>query len=303
MPDTASRSTDIAAAIARLGRAFNPEILKATYDLFVPLQQRAPKDGVERHDNLAYGEDERHRLDVFVPAKKPARAPIVVYVHGGGYVGGQRSAFGDKLIYDNVATFFARHGMIGVNATYRLAPQHKWPSGAEDVGKVVAWLRENGARYGGDAERIFLMGQSAGATHVATWTFVPQVHGAAGPRIAGAMLLSGVYAPQHPEFSPGKPAPNGIAYYGEDESKYAAMSPLNHVKPSHPPVLIAVTEFDPYPLAWPSTALAAALVKCDKKMPWFVFSRGHNHVSPAMQINGETDTIGPELLAFVQNPA
>jgi acetyl esterase len=299
-PDSAAGKADVAAEIRHMGRAFNPDILKATYALYAPLQRRAPKEGVEIHKDLAYGEDERHRLDVFVPAKKPAKAPIVVYIHGGGYVAGERSPL-PGLIYDNVPTFFARHGMIGVNATYRLAPQHKWPSGAADIGKVVEWLRENASRYGGDPERIVVMGQSAGATHVATWTFVPQVHGSAGPRIAGAMLLSGVYAPQHPEFSPDKPAPNSIAYYGEDQSQYAAMSPLNHVKPGHPPVMIAVAEFDPYPLAWPSAALAAALVKCDKRMPWFAFNRDHNHVSPAMQINSEIDGLGPELLAFVQS--
>jgi arylformamidase len=299
-PDSVPGKNDVAAEIARLGRAFSPEILKATYALFTPLQQRAPKDGIEVHKDIAYGEDERHRLDVFVPARKPAKAPIVVYVHGGGYVAGERSPL-PGLIYDNVPTFFARHGMIGVNTTYRLAPQHKWPSGADDLGKMVAWLRENAPRHGGDPERIFLMGQSAGATHVATWTFVPQVHGGAGPRIAGAMLLSGVYAPQHPEFSPERPAPNSIAYYGEDDTKYAAMSPLNHVKPGHPPVLVAVSEFDPYPLAWPSAALVAALVKCDKRMPWFILNRGHNHVSPAMQINAAIDGLGPELLEFVQS--
>jgi acetyl esterase len=300
-PDAVSSQTDVAAEIRRLGRAFNPDILKATYALFTPLQQRAPKDGVEITKDIAYGEHERHRLDVFVPARKPAApAPIVVYFHGGGYIAGERSPL-PGLIYDNVPTFFARHGIIGVNATYRLAPQHKWPSGAADVGKVVDYLRENAARHGGDPNRIFIMGQSAGATHVATWTFVPQVHGSSGPLVAGTILLSGVYAPQHPEYSPDKPAPNSIAYYGEDASKYAEMSPLNHVKAGHPPVFIAVAEYDPYPLAWPSAALIAALVKCDKKMPWFTLNRNHNHVSPAMQINSAVDVLGPELLAFVQS--
>jgi acetyl esterase len=299
--DSVSSKTDIAAEIRRLGRNFNPEVLKATYALFTPLQQRAPKDGVEIHKDLAYGEDERHRLDVYVPAHKPAKpAPIVVYFHGGGYIAGERSPL-PGLIYDNVPTFFARHGLIGVNATYRLAPEHKWPSGAADVGKVVDWLRENAARYGGDPNHIVVMGQSAGATHVATWTFVPQVHGTAGPRIAGAILLSGVYAPQHPDYSPAKPAPNSLAYYGEDAGKYAEQSPLSHVNEGHPPVFVAVAEYDPYPLAWPSAALVAALVKCDKKMPWFAFNRNHNHVSPAMQINSEIDGLGPELLEFVQS--
>lgn len=300
-PNSVPSKTDIAAEIRRLGQNFNPDILKATYALFEPLQRRAPKDGIEIHKDIAYGDDERQRLDVFLPTRKPAKpAPIVVYFHGGGYIAGERSPL-PGLIYDNVPTFFARHGVIGVNATYRLAPQHKWPSGAADVGKVVDHLRENAARYGGDPNRIFIMGQSAGATHVATWTFVPQVHGSAGPRIAGAILLSGVYAPQHPEFSPDKPAPNSIAYYGEDASKYAAMSPLNHVRAGHPPVFIAVAEYDPYGLAWPSAALVAALVKCDKRMPRFTVNRDHNHVSPAMQINAEVDALGPELLEFVQS--
>ncbi|HEY3920100.1 MAG TPA: alpha/beta hydrolase [Stellaceae bacterium] len=292
----------VAAEIRKLGRAFNSDVLKATYAIYTPLQERAPKDGIEIARDLAYGPDARNRLDIYMPAQKPTKAPVVVYFHGGGYVAGERSPL-PGLIYDNVPTFFARNGIIGVNATYRLAPQHKWPSGAEDVGKVVAWLHDNIAKYGGDPARIFIMGQSAGATHVATWTFVPQVHGSEGPRIAGALLLSGVYAPQHPVYSPGKPAENSTAYYGEDESKYAAMSPLNHVKPGHPPVFVCVTEFDPYPLAWPSAALVAELAKCDKKMPWFVFSRNHNHVSPAMQINSAVDSLGPELLAFINNPA
>jgi acetyl esterase len=300
-PDSVPSKTDIAAEIRRIGQNFNPEVLKATYALFEPLQKRASKDGVEIHKDLAYGPDERQKLDVFVPAKKAAKPmPIVVYFHGGGYIAGERSPL-PGLIYDNVPTFFARHGVIGANATYRLAPQHKWPAGAADVGAVVQWLRENAARFGGDPNRVFIMGQSAGATHVATWTFVSDVHGAQGPRVAGTILLSGVYAPRHPEFSPDKPAPNSVAYYGEDASKYAAMSPLFNVKPGHPPVFIAVAEFDPYALAWPTAALIAALVKCDKKMPWFAYSRDHNHVSPAMQINSEIDLLGPELLAFVQS--
>jgi acetyl esterase len=296
--DTGERAR-IAAEIRRMGRTFNEEILKATYALYAPLQEQAPKDGIEVHKDLAYGEDARHRLDVFAPASKPRRAPVVVYFHGGGYVAGTRSPL-PGLIYDNVPTFFARNGCIGVNATYRLAPQHRWPAGAADVGAVVAWLRDNAAKYGGDPERIFIMGQSAGATHVATWTFMDAVHGSAGPRVAGALLLSGVYAALHPGYSDGKPMPNQLAYYGEDTSKWDAMSPLGFVKQGHPPVFVAVAEFDPYPLAWPSAALLAALVKCDRSMPRFEVLPDHNHVSPAMQINSAVDTLGPTLLEFVR---
>lgn len=290
---------EITAKIRAMGNAFNPDVLKTTYDLFTTLQERAPKDGVEIHANIAYGDHERQQLDIFTPAQRPAApAPVVVYVHGGGFVAGERSPV-PGLIYDNVPTFFARNGTIGVNATYRIAPEFKWPAGAADVGRVVTWLRQNIAEYGGDPDRIFLMGQSAGASHVATYTLVEKVHGGGGPGIAGAMLLSGSYAPMDPNFSTGEPAPNQIAYYGDDLSKWDAMSPLNHVKPGHPPIFVVVAEFDPYPLAWPSAAMAAELVKCDKKIPWFKMLRNHNHVSPAMQINSEVDILGPDLLDFI----
>lgn len=291
---------EVVAGIRRMGRKFDQGVLEGTYALYKPLQERAPKQGVGVLKDFAYGTHERQRLDLFVPAHRPSRpAPVVVYVHGGGYIGGARSPI-PGLIYDNVPTFFARHGMIGVNMTYRLAPEFKWPSGAQDVGAAVAWLKQNVGQHGGDPARIFLMGQSAGASHAAAWTFIPDVHGAGGPGIAGAMLLSGVYAAHHPQFNPdGKPSPNHLAYFGENMSKWPATSPLAHIKPGHPPVYICVTEFDPYPLAWPSTALLAALEACDKAMPWFRALRDHNHVSPALQINSEVDTLGPELLQFI----
>jgi triacylglycerol lipase len=296
--DAETPKAQLAAAIRRLGRAFNPEILQATYDLHAPLQRRAPKEGVVVTRDIAYGDHARHRLDLYVPDRMPTKAPVVVYFHGGGYIAGERSAL-PGLIYDNVPTFFARHGLIGVNATYRLAPEHKWPAGGSDVGAVVAWLHGHVAQHGGDPDCIVLMGQSAGATHVATWTFIPELHGPAGPRIAGSILLSGVFAPHHPLYSPGTPPPHQLAYFGEDPAKWAERSPINHVRPGHPPVFVSVTEFDPYPLQWGSPALAAALTKCDAEMPWFVYARDQNHVSPAMQINLDFDTLGPELLTFV----
>ena len=292
-------ANDIAGEIRGMGNGFDLDLLRATFAMFTPLQERAPRDGVAIERDLAYGEDERHRLDVFAPERRPGTpAPVVVYVHGGGFVAGERSPV-PGLIYDNVPIFFARHGLIGINATYRLAPDHKWPSGAADVGAVVGWVKANAARFGGDPGRIFLMGQSAGATHVATWSLVEVVLGAGGPAIAGAILVSGSSAPLAPEFSSGSPGDNLIAYYGEDLDAWAERSPLYHVAPGHPPIYIGVAELDPYPLSWPSAALLAALVRCDRTLPWFKLLRGHNHVSPAMHVNSEIDMLGPDLLDFI----
>jgi triacylglycerol lipase len=138
---------------------------------------------------------------------------------------------------------------------------------------------------------------------VAAWAFIAAVHGASGPGIAGAILLSGGYAPLGPGSASTNPGENQIAYYGEDLDAWADRSPLHHVAPGHPPIYIGVAELDPYPLAWPSAALLEALVRCDKTLPWFKLLRGHNHVSPAMQVNSEIDTLGPDLLDFIASVA
>jgi acetyl esterase len=88
--------------------------------------------------DIADGPDAKETFDIYQPPGKHDM-PIVVFVHGGGYVAGDKNGHGN-LIYANVAKFFARHGLLGVNANYRLAPQHPWPAGAGDVGKVVTWL-------------------------------------------------------------------------------------------------------------------------------------------------------------------
>jgi acetyl esterase/lipase len=66
-----------------------------------------------------------------------------------------------------------------------------WPAGAEDAGKVAAWAKSNAAQYGGSGKRVFLFGQSAGATHVADYTFNETLHPKSGTGLAGAILVSG----------------------------------------------------------------------------------------------------------------
>jgi triacylglycerol lipase len=125
------------------------------------------------------------------------------------------------------------------------------------------------------------------------------VHGAGGPQIAGAMLISGVYAAQHPDYSLETPRPNQFAYYGDDLAKWPAMAPFDHVKADAPRVLLTVSEYEPYYFQWPSIALAASLLKRTRRMPRLLTLPDHNHVSPALQIGGETDTLGDTLLEFI----
>ncbi len=160
-------------------------------------------------------------------------APVLVFANGGGFIMGNKTTPGSPF-YDSIAAFAARHGMIGVNMTYRLAPG---ASLAERRGRhafVVDWLRANVGAYGGDPERIYLMGQSAGAVHVASYL----AHREA--RIAGAILVS--RALRHCQRRADRHAQS---YYGEDLSTWPATSNVAGMVASPVPQMLSVCEYDP----------------------------------------------------------
>ena len=153
--------------IRSLGREMSP-VTMAAMELFIPFHEMTPYEGVRFERDIAYGTDPRNLLDLCASgAVQPGdRRDILVFLHGGGFVRGDKK-LPDSPYHDNVALWVARNGMIGVNMTYRLAPEHMYPSGIEDVAAVVQWLHQNAESYGGDVDRIFLFGSSAGAIHIA----------------------------------------------------------------------------------------------------------------------------------------
>ena len=114
--------------------------------------------GIERFDDLRYGEDAKwNRLDVYRPKGAEGALPVIVSVHGGGWV------YGDKERYQYYCMSLAEQGFAVVNFTYRLAPKHKFPAALEDTNAVFHWLLRHGADYGLDSSRVFGVGDSAGA--------------------------------------------------------------------------------------------------------------------------------------------
>jgi triacylglycerol lipase len=253
------------------------------------------QEGIKITKDFEYGPDDRHRLDVHEPLTRPDYPmPIIVFFHGGGFVGGDKNSVGD-LIYGNVPNYFAGHRMLGINATYRLAPRHKWPEGARDVAGVVKWLRDNGTKYGGDPEKIFLFGHSAGAAHVATYLFHRELQPEGGAGVSGAILMSGQYI-----LDPANPRPFDKAYYGSDTQKYAEMSAINHLEGLEVPLFIIFAEFDPHQIEMQSVSLFEALCKRDEHCPRLSRIKNHNHISEAAHINTLDESIGPEIIDFIK---
>jgi acetyl esterase len=286
---------EIKSEILCMGRNFNDEIIKKVIKLYLPLHKRSGQGAVKITKDLRYGPDDRHRLDIHEPITKVSGAmPTVVFFHGGAFIGGDKNVVGD-LIFGNVATYFASKGMLGVNATYRLAPMHQWPQGALDVAGVVEWLRKDGARYSGDPDRIFLFGHSAGAAHVATYIFHEEFQPKSGEGVAGAILMS---VPSNP--STKHPRSSDVAYYGPDTGKYAERAAVTHIDGLHVPLFIVSAELDPLEFEMQSLELLGALRKLDKDNVRSATVKNHNHLSEVVHLNTGDDSIGPEIVDFIK---
>ncbi len=117
-----------------------------------------PED-IERFDNRRYGDHRtRNILDVYRPKNVSGKLPVIVSIHGGGWV------YGNKEIMQFYCMNLAERGFAVVNFNYRLAPNHKHPSTLEDTNKVFRWILRHAEEYGFDVNNIFAVGDSVGAT-------------------------------------------------------------------------------------------------------------------------------------------
>ena len=277
--------------LAELGAVINPP---ETAKLYAPLQEKEPYQGIKVTRDLKYGPDERHALDVFVSEQAAsAPRPVLMFVHGGAFTGGNKR--GPKQpFYDNIGLFAARNGIVAVNITYRLAPQHQWPAGAEDVGAAVRWVGANIASHGGDPARVVLMGHSAGAVHAATYVANPKFHGPRGVGLVGAILVSGLY-----DFSKFEPGPPEKAYFGEDEAKRAEGSTLALLPETQGAPDGGLRRARSAQLRRAGQADGRALCKANRCSSLLRLPK-HSHMSEVYAINTPDKSLSDPVLAFVK---
>jgi acetyl esterase len=259
-----------------------------------PLLAAAPKAQVSVTGDIAYGSHPRQVLDVY-RYRDTRDAPVVIFVHGGAFVRGDKDIDGE--VYANVLYYFARHGFLGLNMEYRRAPEFQYPSGAQDVAAAVAWAKVNARAHGGDPERIFLVGHSAGGTHVATYAYDPAAMTPGGPAVSGLVLLS---SRLRVDALPGNPNADAVrAYFGAEESKYEQLSPVVHGASSSLPVFIAIAEYDNPYLDVYGAELFYRIAAARGRAPRFMRMPRHNHISIVAHINTEEDILGSEIRDFL----
>ncbi len=288
-------SQELRQTMAAIGPVWGTDIGKyrdMVWAAFDPLLRAAPKDGVAVTRNVAYGPHARHVLDIYRPERVKAGAPVVVFVHGGAFVRGSKDV-GEG--YGNVLTWFARQGYLGINMEYRLAPEAAYPGGADDIAKAVSWVKQSAAAHGGNPDRVFLIGHSAGGTHVGTYAVDPAA-GYLGKDVRGVVILSGRL---RADVSPENPNAGGVkAYFGTDESKYDIRSPATHAANGKLPTFVAVAEFENPLLDLYGLEFAHRMSVARRKAIRFIQMAGHNHISMVAHFNTQEDFLGREILNF-----
>jgi len=311
-PGTHVPSTDapavpdsVRALMQELGPVWGHDIKGHTrrmIEAYDALHAAAPKHG-RREMDLPYGPHERHRLDVYAPPSgggRPAMGrPVLMFVHGGAFVDGEKNRTSE--IYANVLWFMARHGIVGVNVEFRLAPEHPFPSATEDIAAAVRWVRQHARQWGGDPDRIFLMGHSAGGTHAGHYAGDTRFHPEGGSGLAGLILVSGRVRAEAGAENPN--ARRVEAYYGVDAGRMEEGSPVTYAARGLAglPIMLAVAQYENPLIDVHNAELYHALSIHRRRSPRFVWLAGHNHTSIVAHLNTADAGFGLALLDFIGN--
>ncbi len=231
--------------------------------------------GYVRTTDIVYGQSAGQKLDVYLPKKLAVPAKVVVFFYGGSW------RDGNKADYRFVAQALTSRGFIVVLPDYRQFPQVVFPLFVADGAAAVRWVRENISTYGGDTNRIYLMGHSAGS-HIAALLTLDQ-HYLAGVGldrnvIRATATLSGPY-----DFIPNPWDRPVFNQRTNDTVIDPAIEPLTFVDGKEPPMLLVQGLRDK--IVAPSNAehLAARIRQLGGQVEYITYpKRGHASVVVAL---------------------
>lgn len=248
---------------------------------------------------------ERSRLDVYQPKKAAAPRPVVLFIHGGSWNSGSKN----DLLYKAIGRRLARQGFVGVVVSYRLAPGVLVPQQADDCAAALAWTVQHAAEYGGNPQRIILMGHSAGgglAALLATGSDTLLARHGLGPHTAHAVLLDDPAGLDMLDYLTRMEYPNDAQYlvpFSKDPAVWRQASALYHMQAGAPPYSIYIGG-DTYPSITKSAGKFRQRLTALGQPPAYKVLPGKSHVGMVLQLLSEKNELYQELhrLAGEQRP-
>jgi acetyl esterase/lipase len=270
----------------------NPIYLRQPVPSEIRLPSGTLSEKVTASKNIVYrdGAEEdsgKHKLDIYSP-KGQSNAPVLFFIHGGSWKSGDRSSYGA------LGNRYAKAGFVTVVPSYRLAPKHPHPAQIEDVAAAFAWTANHVSEYGGDTNRLYVSGHSAGG-HLAALLALDESRLApfqlSAKAIRGVLALSGVY-----NFTIGE---SQESVFGKDPAIRRDASPLFHIKSDAPPFLLTFCQWDYFSLPAQARQFHAALLKAGVKSD-LVFIPRESHISEIVNVWRENDPTVSAALNFMK---
>jgi dienelactone hydrolase len=271
-------------------------LLLAAAILHAPWCQEAK---VREKKDLAYFDGEgadgkKHKLDLYLPASDQP-FPMLMWIHGGGW------KMGDRSMYGELGRRFAEAGIGCAVISYRLSPDVQHPEHVRDCARAFAWLHAHAKEHGGNPERLFVSGQSAGGHLTALLTLdrryleelkVPE------EAIKGSIPMSGVYTiPAVKRDLPGLKMFKEA--FGSDADVCKEASPVTHVKNLKCPMLVITeTEDDKALLRETMAGFKKAVEAAELKNVTFIDAEERNHISIVTKLMAKGED--PQRAAMIE---
>jgi acetyl esterase/lipase len=241
--------------------------------------------------DLPYGEDPKQKLDLYLPKGKVSRAPVFLFLHGGGF------REGDRAQYGYIASSFAKHGIITAVASYRLTGDgFKFPDQPQDAQLAVKWLYTHVRKYGGNPRRLYVGGHSAGAVLSAEIfvdrSWMTALHIPKGA-VHGMVPVSGKYDLR----TPGRPG-EGDTFAPTPELQAQASAVLHIVDPV-PAAVVALGSTEK-PLVPDSTEFARKLREAGSNTQLLVID-GFDHKDTVKTLADDQGQLFKAILAMIES--
>lgn len=213
------------------------------------LNLASPRVGIAAERGLVFDVDHQLEVDVYRPVGG-AGAAVVVFLHGGSWESGSRGG------YRWLGEALARQGVVAMLPDYRKYPQVRMAGFLTDAARAVAWAKANAVKHGGNPDRVFVMGHSAGGYIAlmlgsdARWLAAEHLQPTA---LAGVISLAGPS-----DFLPLSNR-NQIAIFGSEDAEQRRSQPINFVDGDEPPMLLLHGDADRTVLPRNATTMADAI--------------------------------------------